>query len=47
MSDSEEFSGSEDGKFKFKAALDLSELPPEVLKRVNALKKFATGKCEA
>jgi len=40
MSDSEEFSGSEDGKFKFKPAFDLSELPPEVLKRVNALKNL-------
>jgi len=40
MSDSEDFSGSEDGKFKFKPTFDLSELPPEVLKRVNALKNL-------
>jgi len=48
MSDSEDFSGSEDGKFKFKSAFDLSELPAEVLKRVKALKnlQFANIKHE-
>jgi len=38
MSDSEDLSGSEDGDFR--PAFDLSELSPEVLKRVNALKNL-------
>jgi hypothetical protein len=48
MSDSEDFSGSEDGKFKFKPAFELSELPAEVLRRVKALKnlQFANIKHE-
>jgi len=48
MSDSEDFSGSEDGKFKFKQTFDLSELPQEVQKRVKALKniQFANIKHE-
>eukprot|EP00092_Neocalanus_flemingeri_P008368 GFUD01009024.1.p1 GENE.GFUD01009024.1~~GFUD01009024.1.p1 ORF type:complete len:327 (+),score=132.37 GFUD01009024.1:169-1149(+) len=40
MSDSEEFSGSEDEKFRFKPAFDLCELPAEVIKRVKALKNL-------
>ena len=46
MSDSEDFSGSEDGNFK--PAFELSELPAEVLKRVKALKnlQFANIKHE-
>jgi len=42
MSDSEELSGSEDGdmKFKLKAVIDINDLPPEVNRRVKALKNL-------
>jgi len=40
MSDSEDLSGSEDGKFKLKPTFDIAELPAEVIKRVKALKNL-------
>lgn len=40
MSDSEDFSEDEGGKFKFKQTIGLDDYPPEVIKRVKALKNL-------